>query len=362
MRYCDGMKPSSKILKYFSLILVNGFFWVAVYFFYTYFLGYGSSNTEYVNLFSANLMPVTILLSYFVILVLIPKYLLSRKYVLFALYGVYTFIVSFAVILISIFYGLIFSSYLKDADSLALTKSLPLIILGVYFVVIVATMISLFFYSYRSNLRNEDLRNKFLQTQLQLKEQELRFLKMQIHPHFLFNSLNVIYGSALQKKDQTPDMILKLSNLLDYILYQVEKPKVLLIDELNHISDYIDLEKVRFHDTLKVEFNRENIDETVAIAPMLLIPFVENSFKHGAIVEGCLQVFIDIKILKGLLIFEIRNTIKSGEVSAPGIGLENIRKRLELLYQDRNSLTIEEEGHFFKVRLEVELEKQNSNR
>ena len=104
---------------------------------------------------------------------------------------------------------------------------------------------------------------------------------MQIHPHFLFNSLNTIYGFALKKSDDAPEMILKLSNLLDYILYQIEKPQVLLTDEINHLMDYVSLEKMRFHDTLDVTFNIENINESTKIAPMLLLPFIENSFKHG---------------------------------------------------------------------------------
>lgn len=351
------MKQWSRLLKYFSLISLNLFFWIAVYFFYNYFLGYGSSNTEYVNQFSANLMPVTIVLSYFVILYLIPKYLLTRKYGLFILYGFYTFIISFTLIILSIFYGLIFSSYLKQADSQVLTKSLALIILGVYFVVIIATMIGILFYNYSNDLKNEDLKNKFLQTQLQLKNQELRFLKMQIHPHFLFNSLNVIYGYALQKKDQTPDMILKLSNLLDYILYQVDKPSVLLSNELNHINDYIELEKVRFEDTLKVDFQQKNIDNSIAIAPMLLIPFVENSFKHGVISKGELNVTILVEMKNNILSFEINNTSKLEKEESPGIGLENIKKRLELLYKDRYKLRIQNKENLFSVKLELQLER-----
>ena len=92
--------------KYLSILLINLMFWIGVYFFYTYFLGYGSSNTEYVNRFSAYLMPVTIMLAYFMILYLIPNYLRERKYVLFCLYGIYTIIVSFVAIILSIFFGL----------------------------------------------------------------------------------------------------------------------------------------------------------------------------------------------------------------------------------------------------------------
>lgn len=96
---------------------------------------------------------------------------------------------------------------------------------------------------------------------------------MQIHPHFLFNSLNTIYGFALQKGDEAPEMILKLSNLLDYILYQIEKPKVNLQQEINHLEDYISLEKMRFHDSLKVNFQKEILSENIEISPNVINSF-----------------------------------------------------------------------------------------
>lgn len=355
MRYCTLMNQVKSTFKYFAIISANVVFWIGVYFFYTYFLGYGSSNTEYVNLFSAYLMPVTIVLSYFVVLFLIPRYLRARKYRLFILYGVYTIIVSFFAIVISVFYGLVFSSYLKDIDAVVLTKSIPLIILGIYFVVGVAMVISLFVYSFLSNLKNEDLKNKFLETQLQLKQQELKFLKMQIHPHFLFNSLNTIYGYALKKADEAPEMILKLSNLLDYILYQTDKPQVLLDNELDHIEDYIALEKIRFHDTLQVSFKRGEINTPITVAPMLLIPFVENSFKHGAILDGLLKVEIEVNVSNDQLNFNMSNSIQKTDDSTPGIGLENIRKRLEMLYKDNYELSIEKLENRFTVSLKVQL-------
>jgi sensor histidine kinase YesM len=349
------MKKAHKLLKYFSILTINVGFWIGVYFFYTYFLGYGSSNTEYVNRFSWYLMPITIVLSYFVILYLIPNYLRKRKHKLFILYGIYTIIISFAVVVLSIFYGFIFSSYLKDADTAVLTKSVPLIILGVYFVVIVAVFFRLLFDSYQSSLRTEDLKNKVLEAQLRLKQQELKFLKMQIHPHFLFNSLNTIYGYALKKEEQAPEMILKLSNLLDYILYQVEKPSVLLENELNHVEDYVALEKIRFHDTLDVTIQKKGTMEGIAIAPMLLIPFVENSFKHGSLVDGKLTIAIRLEILADSLFFEISNSAKNKEVLAQGIGLENIQKRLEMLYKNRYDLQIDQNQNMFTVRLTLNL-------
>ncbi|QOD60521.1 histidine kinase [Polaribacter haliotis] len=336
------------------LIVLHTFFWVGVYFFYTYFLGYGSKNTAYVNNFALYLMPVTIIMSYFFLYVLIPKYLIAKKHGLFVLYTVYTFIVSFCLIMLSILYGIVFSTDLTINDSKPLTKTILFIILGIYMVVLVVIAIGLVLSSYKSTLKNEDLKTKFLETKLQLKEQELRFLKMQIQPHFLFNTLNTIYGLAIQKHENAPEMILKLSNLLDYILYQVDKPKVFLMDEIAHLEDYISLEKMRFHDTLKINFIKNIQAENVDVSPMLLIPFVENAFKHGVIVNNFFTINIDLKVTETKLYFTIENNYnKEKENIQGGIGLENSRKRLEMLYPEKHSLEIIGKDNIFKIILEI---------
>ena len=347
------MNQRSIILKDTLTVLGHTAFWIAVYFFYAYFLGYGSTNTKYINLFSAFLMPITISLSYFFIYYLIPRYLLTKKYKLLLLYSTYTLILSVSAIILSILYALIYTENLKSEGTSPLTKTLPFIVLGVFFVVLIVISISLIAHSYKSAVINENLKNKVLQTQLQLKEQELKFLKMQIHPHFLFNSLNTIYGYALKKGDDAPEMILKLSSLLDYILYQVEKPTVLLKDEMDHLEDYVSLEKMRFHDTLDVSIHKSISDSTIQIAPMLLIPFVENSFKHGTIINGKLNVNIYIEIKKDVLHFEVVNSSIKDKESIDGIGLENIKKRLEMLYPNTHTLEIQQQPKEFKVLLNI---------
>ena len=347
------MLLSKTVYKSLSTVISHLLFWVVVYFFYNYFLGYGSNNTNYVSRFSLFLMPVTISVSYFFLYFLIPKYLLTKKQVLFLLYSIYTFIVSAYLIILSILYALVFLIDLNSDETSPLTKTLPFIILGVYFVVFMVIIFGLVLHNYKSIVKNEDLNSKFLQAQLQLKEQELKFLKMQIHPHFLFNSLNTIYGFALKKENETPEMILKLSNLLDYILYQVKKPKVNLKEEIAHIKEYIEFEKIRFRDSLIVDFKSQINDEYVQIPPMLLIPFVENAFKHGNIVDGFLTVKVEIKIIDNQLEFYIRNTVlnDSSKQIEGGIGLENIKKRLDLLYPDNFQLNIETTKKWFNVNL-----------
>lgn len=286
---------------------------------------------------------------------LIPNYLLKKKYRLFVVYIVYLLIVLLFVIEGTVLIGFTFYFNLDYQIMPNLTKSFPVMVVCVMLIVSLISGIKLIQHNYKSIVKNEDLKNKILQTQLQLKEQELKLLKMQIHPHFLFNSLNTIYGFALKKGDEAPEMILKLSNLLDYILYQIEKPTVFLENEINHLEDYITLEKLRFHDTLQVNLIKESAVENINIAPMMLIPFVENSFKHGAIVNGVLVINILIKKIDDTLLFEVENSIIEKSKSEGGIGLENIQKRLKMLYPNAHTLEINENDQRFKVSLTLQL-------
>lgn len=221
-----------------------------------------------------------------------------------------------------------------------MVKNFFFILILVYLVVGLVSFITILNRSFKTEKTYKDLQNKMLSAQLQFKEQELSHLKKQIHPHFLFNTLNTIYGLAIKQSKHTPDIILKLSNLLDYILYQVEKPRVSLREEVLHIKEYIELEKIRFQDTLKVDFASFEIHEEFQIAPMLLIPLVENAFKHGALAQGFLRIRIDIRIENLMLDFNIKNSIISieNEENENGIGLENLRKRLDLKYNDNYML------------------------
>ena len=286
---------------------------------------------------------------------LIPNYLLKKKYRLFVLYIVYLLIVLLFVIEGTVLIGFTFYFNLDYQIMPNLTKSFPVMVVCVMLIVSLISGIKLIQHNYKSILKNEDLKNKILQTQLQLKKQELSMLKMQIHPHFLFNSLNTIYGFALKKADEAPEMILKLSNLLDYILYKIEKPTVSLENEINHLEDYISLEKLRFHDTLEVNLIKGDDISEMYIAPMLLIPFVENSFKHGAIIDGCLAIMIAVKRNSEILFFEVENSVLEKTNDSTGIGLENIKKRLEMLYPNAYTLEINRTDKLFKVQLAINI-------
>lgn len=326
--------------KTISKILLHFLFWIAVWFFFYYFFSYNSDDKGYVVWFSSLLLPITVAVTYFSIYYLIPKNLFTREYGRLALNSFFTLVAS-SYFIVLIIYGCMFIYKGFDAANIPpMVKNFFFILILVYLVVGLVSFVTILNRSIETERRNRDLRNKMLSAQLQFKEQELNYLKKQIHPHFLFNTLNTIYGFALKQSEHTPDIILKLSNLLDYILYQVEKPRVSLREEVMHIKEYIELEKIRFQDTLKVEFNSGEIDAAIRVAPMLLIPFVENAFKHGGLVKGYLRIRIDIEVKDLMLNFTIKNSIVSEEKvdKDNGIGLENFRKRLDLIYKENYTL------------------------
>ena len=345
----------SKIINS-SFIAVHFFFWTGVWFFYVYFFSYNSTDTDFVTWFSTFLLPVTMITTYFVVYYLIPKYLLLKKYTLFALYSMYTIIMSTWLILMTIFASLLFLSNLQIEEMPPMSRNYVFVLILVYLIVLLVSFVYLLNHNFQTESKNKELQNKILGTQLQLKDQELQFLKKQIHPHFLFNTLNTIYGFALKQSKDTPDIILKLSNLLDYILYQVNKPKVSLEEEILHLKEYIDLERIRFQDTLKVSFLNENIDDQKKVPPMLLIPFVENAFKHGNLIDGYLRIDVKITMDNNTLQFHIKNTVKSEEApnKMPGIGMENIKKRLDLIYPKNYKLSVKTENNWYIVDLLIE--------
>lgn len=336
-------------------ILLHLFFWTAVWFFFYYFFSYNSDDTAYVTWFSSFLLPLTMVVTYYMVYSLIPKYLLTRKYALFALYSFYLLVFSSYIIVLIIYGCLIFLLGFNISIMPPMGKNFYFILILVYIVAGVVGFISLLNHNYRTTSRNRELQNKILAAQLQLKEQELHYLKMQIQPHFLFNTLNTIYGFAISQSRQTPAIILKLSNLLDYILYRIDKPRVSLEEEVLHIREYIELEKMRFRDSLDAGFTCSEIGKDITIAPMLLIPFVENAFKHGTYSEGSLHIKMDLKLKGERLDFEIRNSYsgRDRKEESNGIGLENVRKRLELHYPGNYELDFDQSDGWFSVSLSV---------
>jgi hypothetical protein len=190
-------------------------------------------------------------------------------------------------------------------------------------------------------------------------ETELKFLRNQTNPHFLFNTLNNIYALARKKSDETADVVMKLSKLLRFMLYETKNEHIRISDEIKILDDYIELEKLRYNDRLTISFLRDIDNENEQIAPLLLIPFVENAFKHGAS-ESRFESFINLEmnLQDGILDFNIENTKEQNgkKSNDENIGLTNVRRQLELLY-DEHEVSILCEDAVFKVSLKVNLRK-----
>lgn len=186
---------------------------------------------------------------------------------------------------------------------------------------------------------------------------ELKFLKSQINPHFLFNSLNTIYSLAHRRSPETEHALVKLSTIMRYMIYQSNEDKVALEKELRYLQDYIDIQRLRMTRQVPVEFTVEGSATGLEIAPMLLIPFVENAFKHGISIKE--PAFINIRIdisAEGVLHLVVRNRLFKQRVSEKGgVGLTNVLKRLSLLYTDAHTITVREHGDEFIADLKIAL-------
>ena len=198
-----------------------------------------------------------------------------------------------------------------------------------------------------------------LQLQKENTEAQMQLLTAQIHPHFLFNTLNNIYSQAQTESPKSSKMIMGLSDMLRYILYEGQKPLVPLKQELLMITEYVNLEKIRYGNKLDVHILIPDKHNDLYIAPLLLLPFVENCFKHGT--SRVLQdpwINLTIELKDTILVMKLMNgkaNLKENIQGKPGIGINNVRQRLDLLYKDKHELQIREEEEVFVVDLKVEL-------
>lgn len=194
------------------------------------------------------------------------------------------------------------------------------------------------------------LKKRAQQLLIEKQQAELNYLKSQTNPHFLFNTLNNIYSLSRSKSDLAPEAILRLSKILRYMLYEAGGEYIAIEDELRIIGDYISLEKLRYDESLRVNFNYDVEDLKQSLPPLLLMPLVENAFKHGAS-ETRHQPFVNIhlSVAKRRLSFVVRNSadgLDNGERPRENIGLSNLRRQLELLYFDYQLVVEPRDGEF----------------
>jgi sensor histidine kinase YesM len=188
---------------------------------------------------------------------------------------------------------------------------------------------------------------------------QISSLQFQINPHFLFNTLNNIYATAIDTSPRTADMVDKLSEMMRYTMKETQNDFVPLVEEINYLNNFIELQKLRFERIIKFEYTVEGEFSELQIAPMLLIPFVENAFKHGVNSEQDSNIRINIKTTESELHFLVVNNkvnIQSGiKANSDGLGIENTKHRLVLIYPSKHLLTIKETEYDFTVSLHINL-------
>lgn len=183
-------------------------------------------------------------------------------------------------------------------------------------------------------------------------------LKSQVNPHFFFNTLNNLYGLVGQDTEKAQTLILKLSDMMRYSIYEGQNDWVTLADEIAYLDNYMDLHRMRYHKTIDIRFEVDAADRSIQIMPLLFIIMVENAFKHGVEkLRADAFVHIRLKATKQLVDFEIENNFDSEEVEeSEGIGLKNLKKRLELVYPNRHELEIfPDPAGLYKIRLRLDL-------
>lgn len=215
---------------------------------------------------------------------------------------------------------------------------------------------------------NLNLQTQSLQLQKNNLNLELSFLKSQINPHFLFNTLNAIYTKTVDVDEQAADLVLKLSDLMRYSLYESSKESVVLSSEVSYIENYLDLERTRFSDKVTINYRLEGNPAEYLIAPLLLVSFVENAFKHGT-AKSKYASYVNLSIIlnNNTLYFKIKNNIpqntrlqsQTRNEKVGGFGLSNTSKRLQLLYPDRHKLSVQQTESEFSVDLELVLDPAN---
>ena len=194
-------------------------------------------------------------------------------------------------------------------------------------------------------------------------ETELAFLKSQIQPHFFFNTLNNLYSLTLDKSTKAPYTVLKLSELMSYVIYEAKQKRVPLVKEINHIQNYLDLERLRFGERLEADLSISGNIEGKSIPPVLLLPFIENSFKHGSKTrDNIIPIDISLEVDNDELKFSCKNRKQLEPISNNGlqndnhgIGLQNTKRRLKLLFGDRYDFQIIEDEEYYQIELKIPL-------
>lgn len=335
-------------------------FWSVTVFVLVALYGATENNFEISTITTLFLMPVDIFLTYTIILWLLPKYLLKGKYLLFSLLF-FSLLISAQVLAILLNHFAVVPvitgtspfdfqlSFYEFADWYKLVVSCS--------IAAVAVLIRMIKYWQVEQQQK-------MQAEKEKINAELELLQAQLHPHFLFNTLNNIYSLVREKSDNAPRMLLRLSDILSYVLYECKADFVLLSKEISVIKNYVELEKERYGERLEISTNFSGDIENQMIVPMLFQPFIENAFKHGTSEQlGKVWISIDLSVKNNELCFKVINSCDALQESSyhkKGIGITNVKKRLEFLYRDKYQLQHGFENNVYIVSLIIYLQNERS--
>lgn len=312
-------------------------FWLGYFLFNV--VRWGSYFDDYWYSLKSNLVefPIHIIVVYINVYFLIPKFILRKKYRAYIGYLI-TMLALVYLVRTGLNYLLVTKEIwpeAHDAGKFLELNHVIAVVLGELYVIGFVSAIKLVLDWAIEKRRNEELANLQMST-------ELKYLRTQIQPHFFFNTLNNLYALTLQKSDNAPRLVLKLSDMMQYILYEVNSSKASLLQEINHINNFIDIERMRFND--RIEFNMDitgEIDD-IKVPPLLFLTFIENSFKHGLKENDTVKINMSFKIVKNeYLEFALSNNFNSNTQKEEnnGIGIANAQRRLNLLFS--NNFTLE---------------------
>jgi len=294
--------------------------------------------------FSVGLLVVIYYLNYYVF---IPKFLFNKKYVVYALILIGLFF--FMMKSIGIFIDFIDSGRPNRLNEREAQRLLSMLITNVFLM-----YITVFFASIALRIAN-----RWQQTEKERFNAQLSYLTSQINPHFLFNTLNSIYGMTIVAAPKAADMVSKLSEMMRYTLDSSRNNKVSLNEELNYLLGYIELQKVRLDKNISLDVSIEDDDSGLSIAPLILLPFIENAFKYGVNAEQNSNIKIHIKTddssLK-LIVFNNKVDVDEQHLKKTGFGIANTKNRLELIYPEKHKLELIENDYDYTVKLDLELD------
>lgn len=339
-------------------VALHGLFWVCVLFYGLLENWATSENKQAIVEVFLTKLPVQMAIAYFLTYFLLPKYLTKGAYVRFiaillvSAYGV------------SVCYSLYRAFYLepkypeyfntRTVHSVAMYfsfKKFLMYITSFYTPAVIMGLIRLVRIQHAEERQRESIEKQMLLA-------EMSFLKNQLNPHFLFNTLNNLYMLTLKASPQAPEIVARLSETLDYMLYRCKEHAVPVRGEVQLIENYLALEKLRLSDEVVIKFNKPAEPGTATVAPLIMLALVENAFKHGinkAIGEAAVD--IDLQLVDSRLIFTVGNTKAphANGIATHGIGLKNIRRQLELMYPQKHELSIEDGAHHYVAKLQITL-------